>query len=77
MSYQILGLKGAPRIVDDELRYMLRNGDDPSLFALSERTYYHPVTISRALASLQKWGLVRVEQERPGCRANYEVLEVG
>jgi predicted transcriptional regulator len=71
---QLLGIKGAPRIVYEELERMLDEGHAVSLDALSERTFYHPVTVSRALTQLQEWGLVKVHQSRPGCRANYEVL---
>ena len=68
-------MKGSPRQVYDELCRMKQLRQQPSLSRLADRTGYHEVTVWRALQRLQDWGLVRVEQHRPGQRAEYEVLE--
>lgn len=69
------GLKGAQRIVYDELRAMLRERSHISIHTLSERSNYHPVTVWRALVALEDYGLVRIARTRPGCRSRYEVEE--
>lgn len=69
------GLKGAQRIVYDELRAMLRECCVPTISTLSERSNYHPITVLRALVALEEYGLIRITRPRPGCHSQYEVLE--
>ncbi len=72
----LTGLKGAQRIVFEELRAMLMANEPVSIMRLSARSMYHPYTVSMALRSLQEWGMVRVTPTRPGCRNHY-TLEDG
>jgi len=69
------GLKGAQRIVYDELRAMLHERSAPTIDALSERSNYHPVTVIRALLALEECGLVHITRARPGCRSRYELTQ--
>jgi len=68
-------MKGANRIVYDELCQMLQLNQQPSVMRLADRTGYHETTVWRTLQRLQRWGLVRVEHLRNGQRAMYEVLD--
>ena len=65
------GLKGAPRIVFEELKAMLTAGEPVSVMRLSERSMYHPYTVHLALKALQTWGMVCITPTRPGCRNLY------
>jgi len=69
----MMGLKGAQRIVFDELREMLDQGEPVSIMRLAERSSYHPVTVSRALACLESFGLVHIHRTRPGRRSEYAI----
>jgi DNA-binding IclR family transcriptional regulator len=75
MSYYMTGVKGAPRIVFEELRVMLNNGVQPSVRRLAERTYYTERTVFRAMADLRAWGLVRRIPTPNGHPARYELCD--
>jgi predicted transcriptional regulator len=71
----MFGLKGAKRIVFDELRQMLDAGEDVSVMNLSYRTNYHHVTVCNTLQDLRSMGLVEMEQETRGAPAEYKITE--
>ena len=68
-------LRPTQQVVLRELEAMLSGGEAPSVRTLAERTPLHYMTVLRALHGLRACGLVRMEQERWGCRARYEIVE--
>ena len=68
-------LKGAQRIVLQDLGEMLARGEQPSISALADRTMYAECTVRRALQALRAEGIVSMEQERPGARARYQIRD--
>lgn len=71
----MLGLKGAQRIVFEELKAMLQAGEPVSIMRLSERSMYHPYTVHTTLRNLASWGMVKITPTRPGCRHQYALGE--
>jgi predicted transcriptional regulator len=71
----IFGLKGAQRIVFDELRGLLDADEDISVMILANRTNYHHVTVCKTLQDLREMGLVEMRQPKRGAPADYSITE--
>jgi predicted transcriptional regulator len=69
------GLKGAQRIVFDELVRTIENHEQPSISFLAQRTLYTEQTVRCALVKLHDMGIIRYQSYGRGKRAIYEVLE--
>lgn len=63
MIAQLYGLRGAPRIVLDEMERAAEAGEQVSVTMLSDKTNYHRVTVWRTLRKLCAQGLVLQNQE--------------
>ena len=71
--YRYHGLRGAPRIVFEEICRLVVSGKPVSVTRLAGETGYDRRTVSRALAKLRKAGLVEIVQAKRGSRAEYRV----
>lgn len=69
------GLKGAQKIVFDELAKMISAREKPSISCLAQRTLYTEQTVRCALVKLHDMGIIRYQSYGRGKRAVYEVLE--
>jgi hypothetical protein len=74
MEAEALPLKGAQRIVFEELERMLAARQAASIFSISERTGYCTYTVCKALQQLRTLGLIEMDQPRIGMRAEYRII---
>jgi len=66
-------LRGAQRIVLQDLDEMLTEGEQPSISALADRTTYDESTVRRALRGLREANIVSMNQRCRGARAQYQI----
>ncbi len=67
-------LKGAKRIVYEELERMLSIGRNPSVMSLAERTGYSEPTVWKSLDYLRNIGLIEMYQPKRGMPAQYRII---
>lgn len=67
-------LKGAKRIIFDELKALLLADKQPTIFTLACFTGYSERTVQRVLRELQGRGLIVVTCRR-GCPSTYRIME--
>jgi biotin operon repressor len=67
-------LKGAQRIVYEEIARMLANNNNPSITSLAEQTGYSEPTVWKSLAKLRKEGLIEMYQPKKGMPAQYRIV---
>ncbi len=67
-------LKGAQRIVYEEIRRMLSNNNNPSITSLAEQTGYSEPTVWKSLAYLRKIGVIEMYQPKKGMPAKYRII---
>jgi DNA-binding transcriptional regulator PaaX len=72
--YEYHGLKGADRIVLEDLCRLLAAGETVSITRLADESGYSDFAIKKALKRLREYGYIEMEHSN-GCRAEYRVEE--
>jgi len=73
--YQQLGLRGARRIVFEDMCRLLSTGDNVSVSRLAAVTGYDHSTVHRVLKSLRRDGIVEMTHRANGASAQYRIAE--
>ena len=73
--YQQLGLRGARRIVFEDMCHLLAIGDNVSVSRLAAVTGYDHSTVHRVLKSLRRDGIVEMTHRANGAPAQYRIVE--
>lgn len=73
--YQHHGLKGAPRIVFEDLCRLSAYGGQISITELAMETGYSRNCVASALNELKDRGIIEMEQDQVGMQAEYQIVE--
>lgn len=68
-------LKGARRIIFEELQRALAQGEEPSITDLADVTCYSETTVKAVIGDLVRYGVIKATRPGRGCKYSYQILK--